>query len=55
MKSYKYILFILFTALLVSCEKELEIDPKQNQDADVTLSTETGITNILNGAYALVC
>ncbi|EJL63916.1 RagB/SusD family nutrient uptake outer membrane protein [Flavobacterium sp. CF136] len=53
MKSYKYILFILFTTLLVSCEKELEIDPKQNQDADVTLSTETGITNILNGAYAL--
>lgn len=54
MKSYKFILFILFTAFLVSCENELEIDPQQNQDSDVTLSTEGGITNILNGAYALV-
>ncbi|MFB9076524.1 RagB/SusD family nutrient uptake outer membrane protein [Flavobacterium procerum] len=54
MKSYKYILLFLFTAFLTSCENELEIDPQQSQDSDITLSTEGGITNILNGAYALV-
>lgn len=53
MKSYKFILFILFTAFLVSCENELEIDPQQNQDSEITLGTEGGITNILNGASTL--
>ncbi|MBF4493235.1 RagB/SusD family nutrient uptake outer membrane protein [Flavobacterium sp. JLP] len=53
MKSYKFILFILFTAFISSCENELEIEPRQNQDSQITLSTETGIINILNGAYAI--
>lgn len=53
MKPYKFILFILFTAFLTSCEDELQIEPRQNQDSEVTLGTETGIVNILNGAYAI--
>ena len=52
MKSNKLILFILFASFFASCDSELEIDPKQNEDATVTLSTESGITNILTGTYA---
>ena len=44
MKSYKYILFFLFTAFFTSCENELEIEPQQSQDSDITLSTEGGTT-----------
>ncbi|MBG6185677.1 RagB/SusD family nutrient uptake outer membrane protein [Flavobacterium sp. CAN_S2] len=53
MKSNKLILFILFATFFASCDNELEIDPKQNEDATVTLSTESGIINILTGAYAI--
>ena len=53
MKSNKLILFILFAAFLVSCENQLDKDPRQNEDASVTLSTESGISNILAGAYSI--
>jgi hypothetical protein len=33
--------------------KILELDPKQNEDASITLNTESGITNILTGTYVL--
>ncbi|SHL91670.1 RagB/SusD family nutrient uptake outer membrane protein [Flavobacterium xanthum] len=52
MKSNKLILIILFATFFASCDSELEIDPRQNEDATVTLSTESGIMNILIGAYA---
>ncbi|MBG6061595.1 hypothetical protein IWX83_001381 [Flavobacterium sp. CG_9.1] len=52
MKSNKLILIILFATFFASCDSELEIDPRQNEDATVTLSTESGIMNILTGAYA---
>ncbi|TDE06865.1 RagB/SusD family nutrient uptake outer membrane protein [Flavobacterium sandaracinum] len=53
MKSNKLILIILFATFFASCDSELEIDPRQNEDATVTLSTESGIMNILTGAYAI--
>jgi len=52
MKSHKLILLSLVTLVFVSCENQLEIDPKQNEDASITLNTESGITNILTGTYA---
>jgi len=53
MKANKIILYIFFVAFFASCENELDIDPKQTEDASVTLSTEAGITNVLTGTYAL--
>ena len=53
MKANKIILYIFFVALFASCENELDIDPKQTEDASITLGTEGGITNILTGTYAL--
>ncbi|MBS7231398.1 RagB/SusD family nutrient uptake outer membrane protein [Flavobacterium psychroterrae] len=53
MKANKIILYIFFAVLFASCENELDIDPKQTEDASITLSTEAGITNILTGTYAL--
>lgn len=53
MKANKIILYLFFAVLFASCENELDIDPKQTEDASVTLSTEAGITNILTGTYAL--
>jgi len=53
MKANKIILYLFFAVLFASCENELNIDPKQTEDASVTLSTEGGITNILTGTYAL--
>lgn len=52
MISNKLILIILFATFFASCDSELEIDPRQNEDATVTLSTESGIMNILSGVYA---
>jgi len=52
MKSNKLILLSLVAILSISCENQLQIDPKQNEDATITLSTESGITNILSGIYA---
>ncbi|QSW88160.1 MULTISPECIES: RagB/SusD family nutrient uptake outer membrane protein [Flavobacterium] len=53
MKANKLILLILFAVFFTSCENELDIEPKQREDADKTLSTETGVTNVLTGTYAL--
>ncbi|SHM35145.1 RagB/SusD family nutrient uptake outer membrane protein [Flavobacterium chilense] len=53
MKANKIILYLFFAALFASCENELNIDPKQREDASVTLSTEGGITNVLTGTYTL--
>lgn len=53
MKANKIILYLFFVAFFASCENELDIDPKQREDANTTLSTETGVTNVLTGTYAL--
>lgn len=53
MKTNKLIIFTILAALFVSCESELEIDPKQREDASITLNTEKGITDILTGTYAI--
>jgi hypothetical protein len=52
MKSHKLILLSLAALIFISCENQLELDPKQNEDASITLNTESGITNILTG-YAI--
>ncbi|MFT4670338.1 MAG: hypothetical protein ACI9HJ_001918, partial [Ulvibacter sp.] len=53
MKSHKLILLSLIALIFISCENQLELDPKQNEDASITLNTESGITNILTGTYAI--
>lgn len=53
MKAIKLIIFIIFAVFFASCENELNLEPKQREDASVTLSTEGGVTNVLTGAYAL--
>lgn len=53
MRTNKIIIYLFFIAFFASCENELDIDPKQNEDATVTLSTEAGVTNVLTGTYAL--
>jgi hypothetical protein len=53
MKSNKLILLSLVALIFISCENQLELDPKQNEDASITLNTESGITNILTGTYAI--
>ncbi|WP_264524660.1 RagB/SusD family nutrient uptake outer membrane protein [Flavobacterium sp. N502536] len=53
MKSNTIALLILFTVFFTSCQDELNVEPKQREDASITLSTEEGITNVLTGTYAL--
>ncbi|MBE8726673.1 RagB/SusD family nutrient uptake outer membrane protein [Flavobacterium hungaricum] len=53
MKAHKLILLIISAVFFTSCENELDLDPKQREDAEVTLSTEAGVTNVLTGTYAL--
>jgi hypothetical protein len=53
MKVNKLIIYSLLAAVFISCENELEVDPRQREDATITLSTESGITNILTGTYAI--
>ncbi len=50
MKTNKLIIFTLVAAIFVSCENKLELDPRQTEDAALTLSTEKGITDILTGS-----
>jgi hypothetical protein len=52
MKSYLIIIAIILGQFIVSCDSELEIDPKQGQDYNDVVSTESGVTDILTGAYA---
>jgi len=40
MKINKLIIYSLLTAIFVSCESELDVDPRQREDATITLSTE---------------
>lgn len=54
MKTNKLIIFAILATFFVSCESELEIDPKQTEDASITLSTEKGITDLLTGTYAIL-
>ncbi|RZJ49206.1 MAG: RagB/SusD family nutrient uptake outer membrane protein [Flavobacterium sp.] len=53
MKAHKFIILIFFALFFSGCEEELNLDPKQTQDGDTTLSTETGVTNVLTGTYSL--
>ncbi|MFD1602395.1 RagB/SusD family nutrient uptake outer membrane protein [Flavobacterium artemisiae] len=53
MKANKLILLIISAVFFTSCENELDLEPKQREDAEVTLSTEAGVTNVLTGTYAL--
>lgn len=54
MKTNKIFLFAIVAAIFASCESKLEIDPRQREDASMTLSTEKGITDILTGTYAIL-
>ena len=52
MKNIKFYYIIVALFLIISCEKELEIEPAQSVSFEVALSSEENILNILNGAYA---
>ncbi|CAN1484928.1 SusD domain containing protein [Flavobacteriaceae bacterium] len=54
MKTIKFILFTIFAAFIISCDSQLELDPKQNEDGSTTLTTEKGITDVLTGTYAIL-
>ncbi|QBN17581.1 RagB/SusD family nutrient uptake outer membrane protein [Flavobacterium nackdongense] len=54
MKTNKFILYTIFAAFLVSCDGQLDIDPRQREDASITLSTEKGISDVLSGAYSIL-
>jgi tetratricopeptide (TPR) repeat protein len=54
MKTNKLIIFTIFAALFASCDSQLEIDPRQREDASIALSTEKGISDILTGTYAIL-
>jgi len=54
MKTNKLIIFTILAAFFVSCESELEIDPKQSEDAAITLTNEKGISDVLTGTYAIL-
>lgn len=49
MKKYISILFVL--ALFVSCDKKLDLLPRQSLEKDIALSTDANVKRILNGAY----
>jgi hypothetical protein len=53
MKANQYIIYTLFAALFISCESELDVKPRQREDATISLSTEKGIKDILTGTYAI--
>ncbi|SDG81522.1 SusD family protein [Pedobacter terrae] len=55
MKNYKNILAGFFLLLSISsCKKQLEIDPKQNIDANAALNTTADVQNALIGAYTFM-
>lgn len=55
MKNYKNILAGFFLLLSISsCKKQLEIDPKQNIDANMALNTTADVQNALIGAYTFM-
>ena len=54
MKTNKLIIFAILAAFFVSCESELEINPKQSEDAEITLTNEKGISDLLTGTYSIL-
>lgn len=55
MKNYKNIITAFLLVLSISsCKKQLEIDPKQNIDANIALNTTADVQNALTGAYTLL-
>lgn len=53
MKTHHILILLILSVVFTSCEDELNIDPKQREDATKTVSTEEGIKNILSGTYSL--
>ncbi len=52
MKGLKYIILTIIAVGLLSCEKWLDIEPKQSIDASVALTNKTGIEATLTSVYA---
>jgi len=52
MKNIKILLFASLTTLFFGCESELALNPKQSLDSSTVLTTESGVKQILVGAYA---
>jgi hypothetical protein len=53
MKSY-LIIAVILVQFMVSCDSQLEIEPKQGQDYNEVIRTEAGVTDVLTGAYAIL-
>ncbi|WP_310558337.1 RagB/SusD family nutrient uptake outer membrane protein [Flavobacterium sp.] len=53
MKTNKLIILTIVAAFFASCESQLENDPKQREDAAITLTTEKGVTDVLSGTYSI--
>jgi len=52
MKKYIFYTIVIFTALgLQSCDKFLDVNPRQNVKQDVLFSTEDGYKSAINGIY----
>lgn len=54
MKTNKLILFTILAALFASCESQLEINPRQREDAAITLTNEKGVSDVLSGTYSIL-
>ncbi|WP_347922419.1 RagB/SusD family nutrient uptake outer membrane protein [Pontimicrobium sp. SW4] len=52
MKNIKYLIIVLCSFCIVSCESELDIEPQQSVSEDVATATADNIEAILVGAYA---
>ncbi|WP_405608513.1 RagB/SusD family nutrient uptake outer membrane protein [Polaribacter sp. Asnod1-A03] len=51
MKIIKYTSILVLFFTIISCEKELDIEPAQSISTEVALSTEENVLNILVGTY----
>lgn len=51
MKIIKYTLILVLFFTIISCEKELDIEPAQSISTEKALSTEDNVLNILVGTY----
>lgn len=52
MKIIKYTLILVLFFTIISCEKELDIEPSQSISTEKALSTENNVLNILVGTYS---
>lgn len=52
MKNIKIFLFVSLTTLIFGCEADLALNPKQDLDSSTVLTTESGVKQVLVGAYA---